>query len=209
MGVPEEVAEILLRSGAVAISLDVPFVYVSGIRSPIYTDNRLLISLVPERRRVSELLAAAAPPGVEVVAGTATAGIPWAAWVAERLDLPMVYVRSEAKAHGKGRRVEGKLAPGQRVLVVEDLITTGGSALRTVEALREEGALVEDVVAIYSYELDAAARRLAAAGLRVQALTGLGVLLDVAVQLDQLDATQRDEVASALAAAFGGAPPAP
>jgi orotate phosphoribosyltransferase len=206
MTVAREVAEILLRSGAVAINLETPFVYASGIRSPIYTDNRLLLSLVPERRRVTELLAELAPPDVEVVAGTATAGIPWAAWVAERLGRPMVYVRAEAKAHGRGRRIEGALAAGQRALVVEDLVTTGRSALGTVAALRDAGAVVRDVLAIFSYDLAAARQAFERAGVRLSALMTLGTLLDVAAERGQIGPAARGAIVAALAAAVAEQP---
>ncbi|MDA8218577.1 MAG: orotate phosphoribosyltransferase [Dehalococcoidales bacterium] len=135
-----EAAAILLRVGAVNINAEEWFTYTSGIKSPIYTDNRLLISFPEERQRIVTLLAAAADEAVgldnvDVVAGTATAGIPFAAWLADRLQRPMVYVRGSAKAHGLARQIEGRTAPGERVVVVEDLVTTGGSSLATVDAL--------------------------------------------------------------------------
>ena len=181
-----EAAAILLRVGAVAINTHDPFTYTSGIKSPIYTDNRLLISYPEERNRITKLLATAAEESVglenvEVVAGTATAGIPFAAWLAHRLQRPMVYVRGSAKEHGRGRQIEGKLEPGRRVVVVEDLITTGGSSLATADALAAHGASVTCCLAIFSYELERAARAFAERGIQLVPLTTLRVLLEEAV----------------------------
>lgn len=182
-----ETAGMLLRVGAVAINTRNPFTYASGITSPIYTDNRLLISFPEERNRITNLLATAAEESVglenvEVVAGTATAGIPFAAWLAHRLQKPMVYVRSSAKDHGRGRQIEGQLAPGQRVAVVEDLITTGGSSLATADVLVANGATVCCCLAIFSYELERASRAFAQRGIPLVPLTTLRVLLQVAVE---------------------------
>lgn len=180
-----ETAEILLRLGAVAINTKELFTYTSGIKSPIYTDNRLLISFPRERRRIVELLAETAEElvgaaGIDVVAGTATAGIPFAAWLSDRLERPMVYVRGTAKGHGMGRQVEGRLAAGQRVIVVEDLVTTGGSALNTADVLLAAGARVPCCLAIFSYNLERARREFAQREIALAPLTTLPVLLEVA-----------------------------
>lgn len=188
-------ARTLLRLGAVAIDTREPFVYASGTRSPIYTDNRLLTYYPDEReqvvaglcRRIDDSVGA---DGVDVVAGTATAGIPWAAWVAARLRKPMVYVRAAAKEHGRGRQIEGGTPTGRRVVVVEDLITTGGSSLQTVDALRRTGAVVTHCFAIFSYEFSQAARAYAAAGVTAVTLSTITTLLDVA--LDERRLTEDD-----------------
>jgi orotate phosphoribosyltransferase len=182
-----EAAAILLRIGAVAINTQQLFTYTSGIKSPIYTDNRLLISYPEERHRITKMMVSAAEESVgleniEVVAGTATAGIPFAAWLAHRLLRPMVYVRGAAKEHGRGRQIEGRLEPGQRVAVVEDLITTGGSSLATAEVLARNGAIVTCCLAIFSYELEKAARGFEQRGIQLVPLTTLGTLLEVAVR---------------------------
>src|SRR3989344_9308933 len=159
----ERIAEFLLSIGAVKLSPRQPFMWTSGIKSPIYCDNRMIYSH-PEARKfivealVSPVHALHIPP--DVIAGTATAAIGWAALVADRMDLPLVYVRSKAKEHGAKKRIEGDLRPGEHVVVIEDLISTGGSSVSTVEALREEGkATVSDIVAIFSYELHAATEK--------------------------------------------------
>lgn len=194
----EQVAEALLRIGAVQLRPSQPFTFASGMRSPTYTDNRLLCSAVPERRLVSGLLARTiekldAP--VDVIAGTATAGIPHAAWCAELLGLPMVYVRGSAKDHGTGRRIEGRVAEGQRAVLVEDLISTGGSALSSVQALREEGnSIVEDCVAICTYGFPRAVQAFADAGVAIHALCDFPTIVSVAVEQGYLSADQRELV---------------
>ncbi len=188
--VRREVARLLLDAGAVAIDVEHPFRYTSGILSPIYCDNRLLISFPEKRRRIvgwmaERLEAAIGRAGVDVIAGTATAGIPYAAWLSDRLDLPMVYVRAAAKEHGRGQRVEGRLQAGQRVVVVEDLVTTGGSSISTVEGVEEAGGKVVGCVAIFSYELPRAAEAFEARGIPLFPLTGLstGSTSDVTSQV--------------------------
>lgn len=197
MPVPQQVARILLRSGAVALQPAAPFRLASGLLSPIYCDNRILISMPRQRRQVvrrcadlvrSEALA------VDVVAGTATAGIPYAAWLAEELRLPMVYVRSQSKGHGKGQQVEGRLSAGQRTIVVEDLVTTGGSSLGSVSALRDAGAVVEHVLALFTYAFPSTFESFAQAGVQLHALSSLPVLLDVAVAERYIGPPERERV---------------
>jgi orotate phosphoribosyltransferase len=200
-----ETARTLLRIGAVAINVRQPFVYASGITSPIYTDNRLLISYPDERERIVEGLArrigeTAGADGVDVVAGTATAGIPFAAWVAARLRKPMIYVRSSAKEHGRGRQIEGRLEAGQRVAVIEDLVSTGGSSLQTVEAIRRAGGLVSHCFAIFTYELRRAREAYAQSGVTSATLSSISTLLDVAVAEGWLGAEDRRPVEEWLAA---------
>ncbi|WP_335870553.1 orotate phosphoribosyltransferase [Bacillus sp. 2205SS5-2] len=149
-------AEKLLNIGAVSLRPNNPFVWSSGLKSPIYCDNRLTLSYPELRREIAKGLAELIDvhfPKTEVIAGTATAGIPHAAWVSDLLNRPMCYVRSQAKQHGKGKQIEGMVREGQKVVVVEDLISTGGSAVNAVQALREAGCEVVGVVAIFSYEL--------------------------------------------------------
>lgn len=193
-GVAEEVAEILLRLSAVTLRPSAPFRFASGLLSPIYCDNRLLISYPVERLRVARWFADTIRQSglaVDVIAGTATAGIPHAAWLAAELGLPMVYVRSQAKGHGQERLVEGVLLPGQRVAVVEDLVTTGGSSLQTVAVLREAGAIVEHVFAIFSYGFVGTAESFTRAGVTLHPLTTLPILLDVAVARGYLSPAER------------------
>ncbi len=184
------IAQALLDSGAVKISLDPLFTWASGIRSPIYCDLRALISDVPTRRMIVAAFKQLREEWMDIdgIAGTATAGIPWAAWLAEAVGKPMVYVRSSAKDHGTRKRIEGALKPGQRFLLVEDHISTGGSSVSAVEALRQEGGvIVEEVLAINTYQLAKADETFAAAGLKVQTLTNYGVILSVAKERGLLD----------------------
>jgi orotate phosphoribosyltransferase len=153
----QEFAKKLLDIEAVFLNPAEPFTWSSGMKSPIYCDNRLTMSYPSVRNDIANGLSAMIKkhfPEAEVIAGTATAGIPHAAWVSEKLNLPMCYVRSKAKAHGKGNQIEGKVAAGQKAVVVEDLISTGGSCITAVEALREAGCEVLGVAAIFTYELE-------------------------------------------------------
>lgn len=181
-------AVLLVSIGAVELRTDPAkwFTWSSGARAPIYCDNRIVISYPAVRKQIAAGLADSirnAWPDVEVIAGTSTAGIPHAAWVAELLGLPMVYVRGAAKEHGKGKRVEGKPLAGERVVLIEDLVSFGGSSLGAVEALEEEGGKVIGVQAIFTYGFPKAAERFAAAGKRVLALTGFDALLET-IELD-------------------------
>ncbi len=149
----KKVAKILFSIGSVIFRTRQPFRYSSGILSPIYTDNRLIISYPKERTIITNLLIAKIRKiGVpDVIAATATAGIPHAAFIAQKLNLPLIYVRSQPKGHGKGNQIEGKIARGQSAIVVEDLISTGASSLAVVLALRKVGVKVSDLVAIFTY----------------------------------------------------------
>ena len=188
----EDYAKLLISIGAIELRPDPAswFTWASGERAPIYCDNRVVMSYPAVRAQIAAGLADSirrSHPDVQVIAGTATAGIPHAAWVASLLDLPMVYVRGAAKEHGKGKRVEGRPLHGERVVLIEDLVSFGGSALAAVEALREEGGVVLGVQAIVSYGFPKAAARFAAARVPVQALTGYDSLL----ALLELDAATR------------------
>ena len=187
---PHEVARDLLRIGAVLLRPDEPFTWASGLRSPIYCDNRLTLSEPALRRRLTDgFLAVLDREGLapDVIAGTATAGIPHAAWLADRLEKPMVYVRSSPKGHGRGNQIEGRLGEGARVVLVEDLVSTGGSSLAAVEALRAAGAEVLAVVAVFSYGLDRAEAAFRDAGVPLFTLSDYGALLDVARAEGRLD----------------------
>jgi orotate phosphoribosyltransferase len=184
-----EIARSLLEIGAVSLRVDPPFTWASGRLSPIYCDNRLLMSSPGKRREVAsgfrDLIAARgwAP---DIVAGTATAGIPHAAWLAELMDLPMVYVRGAAKQHGKGKRVEGLLEEGKKVVLVEDLISTGGSSIEAAQGLVDAGARLEGVAAIFTYGLDRAAARFEESGFALATLTSFTALMEVALELGSL-----------------------
>jgi len=182
-------AKMLLDVGAVQLSPDEPFVWASGKVSPVYCDNRLTLSDSGIRRAIAHGMVALIEQegwGPEVIAGTATAGIPHATLVADRLALPLVYVRSAPKGHGRGRQVEGKLREGQRVVIIEDLVSTGSSVCKVAQALREAGAIVEGMVAIFSYQLPEAEENLRQAQLPWRTLTNFDVLLQVAQQKGQL-----------------------
>ena len=198
------IAEILLEVKAVKISFDPPFTYTSGMKAPIYTDNRVLVSFVKERAEVVEGLSElvgkiCAEKGwneKEVFAsGTATAGIPWAAFVAGELESPMVYVRPEPKKHGAGKQIEGSLPEGSKLIVVEDLVTTGGSSLKTVDVLRAEGkSEVSDVVAIFTYGFPSTYATFEEQGIGLHTLTDFATLLDVAREKCIITAEQFDKV---------------
>lgn len=180
-----QVATQLLAIKAVKLQPNEPFTWASGIKSPIYTDNRETIGYPSVRKLIAQGLADLIKreyPTVEIIGGVATAGIPHAAWVADLLDLPMVYVRSKPKDHGVGRQIEGRLVDGKKLVLIDDLISTGGSVLGGVEAARKEGADVLGVVSIFTYELPAGDANFAAAGLPYKALTNYSTLIDVASQ---------------------------
>ena len=199
----EAVAADLLRIGAVSLSPSAPYTWASGLRSPIYCDNRLTLAYPDVRSRIadglSELIRARST-AANVVIGTATAGIPHAAWVAERMALPMAYVRSKPKEHGRGNQIEGRSTPGDRAVIVEDLISTGGSSLGAVDAVRAAGVEVLGVVGIFSYGFPEAEARFAEARVPFFTLTGLEPLLKAAAatgrfseeELEQLRAWRQD-----------------
>lgn len=183
------VAQSLLSIGAVQLRPTDPFTWSSGLVAPVYCDNRLTISYPRVRRTLRDgfaTLVADAHWLPATIAGTATAGIPHAAWLAEAVEAPMVYVRSSAKGHGTGARIEGRLQEGDEVVVLEDLISTGGSALDAVEALREAGAQVRGVLAIFTYQLDAAESGFRGADVEGRVLTDFQTLIEVAHEEDRL-----------------------
>jgi orotate phosphoribosyltransferase len=180
-----EIAKDLLAIRAVFLRPEEPFTWASGIKSPIYCDNRLTLSDPGVRSRIENGLADLVRthyPDCEVLMGTSTAGIPHAAITAHLLGLPMGYVRSGAKDHGRNNRIEGRLEAGQKAVVVEDLISTAGSAIETVEALREAGAEVLGIVSIFTYGMKKGIERLHAAGVKNVSLTDFDHLVEVAVE---------------------------
>jgi len=193
----KNIAERLLEIKAVSLRPNDPFTWTSGIHSPIYCDNRLTLSYPEIRRNIASGLAEVITekfPGTELVAGTATAGIPHAAWVSELLNLPMCYVRSKAKGHGKGNQIEGKADKGQKVVVVEDLISTGGSVITAVEALREAGCDVLGVVSIFTYELEKGRELLSDADISVYSLTDYSTLVKVASEKGYIQPSELDKL---------------
>lgn len=185
----KKVAEQLLGIKAVFLRPDEPFTWASGIKSPIYCDNRLILTS-PEARDIVEHAIAESVreyyPQAEVLMGTSTAGIAHAAIAAYILGMPMGYVRGSAKDHGRNNRIEGRLLPGQKVVVIEDLISTGGSCIDVVEALREAGADVLGVVSIFTYGMKKGLERLEAAGVENHSLSNFDTLVEVAVEKDYI-----------------------
>lgn len=180
----EELALSLLEINAVILRPEEPFTWSSGWNSPIYCDNRLTLRYPELRKRICRAFVEIIEKefsDVEVVTGTATAGIPYAAWVAESLDKPLAYVRAKAKAYGLGNQIEGGVDKGQSTLVIEDLISTGGSAMSVIEALKFIGADVRAVLTIFTYGFNKANFRFEKAGIPVFALTDYTTLIEVAV----------------------------
>lgn len=179
------IARHLLSIGAVFLRPDEPFVWASGIKSPIYCDNRLILTAPEARNEVEQAIADTVRreyPEAQVLMGTATAGIAHAAIAAHLLGLPMGYVRSGSKDHGRRNQIEGKLTPGEKVVVIEDLISIGGSVLDTVAALRAAGAEVLGVISIFTYGMAKGRQRLAEAGVKCVSLTDLDTIAQVGVQ---------------------------
>jgi len=191
----KRVAEILLEIKAVALRPTEPFKYASGILSPIYTDNRLLMGY-PEKRNeiIDGMVSLLKEKGIEfdVVAGTATAGIPHAAWLAEKTGKPMVYVRSKEKEHGKENKIEGFVKKGWKAIVVEDLISTGGSSVNTVQGLRAAGVEVSDLIAIFTYNMDSSAEKFSAEKISVHALTDFQAMIETAAENGYIDEKGKD-----------------
>ncbi|MGI5971504.1 MAG: orotate phosphoribosyltransferase [Oscillospiraceae bacterium] len=186
----KRIAEILLDIGAVFLRPNEPFTWASGIKSPIYCDNRIILSTVSERREVEYALAEMIKtnyPNCEFLAGTSTAGIGHAALAAERLGLPMGYVRGSAKDHGRNNRIEGRILPGQKAVVVEDLISTASSAIETAQVLREAGAEVLGIASIFTYGMKKGLINLEKAGIKNVSLSNYDALLEVAVLRGVID----------------------
>jgi orotate phosphoribosyltransferase len=183
----KEIAKKLLEIKAVTIKdTSNLFTWASGIKSPIYCDNRLTMSYPEVRDKIAEGFKEVIEkefPEVGIIAGTATAGIPHAAWVSQKMNLPMVYVRSSAKGHGKQNQVEGRLFEGKKVVLIEDLLSTGGSSMKAVKALKEAGANVIGVVAIFSYNFKKADDLFKQEGVEYRTLTNYDILLPLAAKM--------------------------
>ena len=193
----EQIAKDLLRIKAVFLRPQEPFTWASGIKSPIYCDNRLTLSDVAVREDVENGLVELIRtyyPEAEVLMGTSTAGIAHAAITATKMNLPMGYVRSGAKDHGRQNQIEGRLLPGQKVVVVEDLISTAGSCLEVVEVLREAGAEVLGIVSIFTYGMKKGLDRIAAANTQNHSLSNLDVLAEVAVREGYISEAEKVEL---------------
>lgn len=193
----KKIAKALLSIGAVFLRPEEPFTWASGIKSPIYCDNRLTLTAPVVRSQVEKGLMKLVQreyESCEVLMGTSTAGIAHAAIVAHMMGLPMGYVRSGAKDHGRTNQIEGKLEKGQRVVVVEDLISTGGSVIEVVEALRGAGAEVLGIVSIFTYDMQRGIDRLAEAGVKNVSLSNFGVLVKVAAEMGTIKPEQVDKL---------------
>ena len=185
MDISSKIAQGLLSIGAVFLRPQEPFTWASGIKSPIYCDNRLILTAPAVRETVERAIADTVHrefPQAEVLMGTATAGIAHAAIVGHMMGLPMGYVRSSGKDHGRQNQIEGRLEPGQKVVVIEDLISTGGSVLDVVNVLREAGAEVLGIASIFTYGMQKGLDRLAAANVKNHSLTNFDVIADVAAK---------------------------
>lgn len=193
----KEIAKALLEIGAVFLRPDEPFTWASGIKSPIYCDNRLILSAPRQRKIVEEAIASKVKelyPEAEALMGTSTAGIAHAAIAAWLLDMPMGYVRGSAKDHGRNNRIEGKLEPGTKVVVIEDLISTGGSCIDVVEALREAGAEVLGVISIFTYGMQKGLDRLKAAKVENHSLSNFDTLVEVAAEEGRIKESDIDRL---------------
>lgn len=187
----QRVAKALLDIHAITLNPDQPFTWASGLKSPIYTDNRLTISYPEVRQAIFNGMVEQIKlhfSEADVIAGTATAGIPHAAWVAQNMELPMIYVRTKPKDHGQGKQIEGVLKEGQKVVVIDDLISTGGSVLNAVRAVNNAGGKVIGVVSVFTYDLPAAEQNFMANGLKYYSVTDYMTLIKVAKENNQISA---------------------
>lgn len=183
MTLAQNIASHLLKIEAVYLKPEAPFTWASGIKSPIYTDNRVTLAYPETRTLIEDGFVEKIKeefPEVEVIAGTATAGIPHGAIIADKMDLPFAYIRSKPKDHGAGNQIEGRVPKGQKMVVVEDLISTGGSVLEAVAAAEREGADVLGVVAIFTYQLPKADKNFADAGVKLVTLSNYTELINLA-----------------------------
>lgn len=197
MKLAEEISKILLEIKAVTLSPKDPYTYASGIKSPIYCDNRLLMGYPQQRRKVRDAyidLIEENKLKFDIVGGTATAGIPHSAWIADKLNLPMVYIRSRSKGYGKNICVEGKFDKGSHVLIIEDLVSTGGSSVWASETVRLEGGIASDCVAIFTYGLKKAKEAFRSAEVKLHTITNLEILLNVALEHGYISAKEMEMV---------------
>lgn len=196
MNLAHNIADHLLQIKAVRLNAEEPFTWASGLRSPIYCDNRKILAYPDIRRHIVEgfLQLSKGFESIEAIAGVATAGIPWGALLAGALDLPFVYVRNKAKDHGLKNRVEGELNPGTSVLVVEDLVSTGGSSLDAIDGLEEAGYQVLGLVSIFQYGFASARQKFEEKKLSFQSLTDFSNLLERALQANTIDQTTYEKL---------------
>lgn len=192
---PEVIAQILLKEKAVFLRPQDPFTWTSGIKSPVYCDNRLLFSTVDSRETIVKgFVERVRALNVDVIAGTATAGIPWAAFIAMEMKLPLIYVRSSSKEHGRQNAIEGQAAAGSKTVLIEDLISTGKSSIAAADRLTEAGIKVEKVMSIFNYGFPQAEEAFKKAGLPFESLSYFDVLARVAYENKQFDSKTLEEV---------------
>jgi orotate phosphoribosyltransferase len=194
-----EIAKLLLEINAIKLSVDHPFTWASGWKSPIYCDNRLSLSYPNVRKSIKEKIAESIKSNfseVEAIAGVATAGIPQGALVAEALEKPFIYARSKPKGHGMENMIEGKVTPNQKVVVIEDLVSTGGSSLKAVEALEANSIRVLGMVSIFTYGFPVADQNFKKAGVKLISLSNYNELIHTALQLKYIDSRQVEQLRS-------------
>ncbi|MDP3733079.1 MAG: orotate phosphoribosyltransferase [Candidatus Daviesbacteria bacterium] len=197
MNTAQQVAKMLLEIKAVTLSPQKPYKFVSGMYSPIYTDNRLLMGYPVKRKEITVFMANLMKEkdlSPEIIAGTSTAGIPPAAWLAELLALPMIYVRGSSKDHGKGKQVEGVMKKGAKVLLIEDLITTGKSSLAAIDAIRAEEGMVDTCLAFLDYGFKQAKEKYQEKKVALYTLTSFEELVNMAVQIGLLKNSEKELV---------------
>lgn len=199
--IAEETAKLLLKIKAVSLSLEKPFVFTSGILSPIYTDNRLIISYPEIRKKIVDFYIKIIKEriglkNINLISGTASAAIPFAAFISQKLNLPMVYVRSDKKKHGKGKLVEGKIEKGQKVLIVEDLVSTGGSLIHNLKAVRKLGGIVNYGICIVTYMMKKAESNFKKNRIKVFSLTNFNQIVSVAEKTGYIKKSEKDLVLS-------------
>ena len=193
----DKIADILLKVNAVMLRTRPPFRWASGILSPIYTDNRVLMSYPKEREFiVDSFIKLINKNKIEFhgFAATATAGIPWGAWLAQKLEKPMVYVRGDAKDHGRENLIEGKVDEGKKYIVVEDLISTGSSSLKTINAIRSKNAMVEYCIAIFTYELEKAQKTFEGANVKLLTLTNFTSFVNTSLEKKYITTSQLSHI---------------
>ena len=193
----EEVAELLLKIKAVSLSINRPYRFASGILSPIYCDNRQLMSYPEEREIILDyFLEIIKKINFDIIAGTESAGIPWAAWISQRLEKPMIFVRKKTKEHGKQNLIEGRLKEGKKVLVIEDLISTGGSSIAAINAIRDAGGIVDYCVAIFEYNFEEALTNFEKVECKYITLSDFKTLVKVAIEEDYINEKDKGLVLS-------------
>ena len=191
----QEIAKILLEKEAVIISPTKPFTYTSSMKSPIYCDNRALLSFQDARDKIIDAMLHIIGQKVQdfdIIAGVATAGIPWASILADRLEKPLIYVRAKPKEHGRENMIEGKLENGQKVLVIEDLISTGGSSLKAIEAVEQAGGRVEYCIAVFTYEMKKAKEAFARNNCSLLTTTKFSTLVQQATAMRKITQEQEE-----------------